>query len=415
MEFDEEKNKLLTDSYLENMDKDFEKGKKEIIGDALQDDGFNIWFRLLKIYVKGRKNVKKSMAREILEKTDKREIIIFKVNPFKLNKLEIEVKNKKTFFPFHNIFFEYPLFINKKPVVGFSRGIFFKKTGNKVIASSIWEFHNYFNREVNLKVTHIGFKEEQIYKLREEFEEGETVYSEDNFSWAGLNKKHLLEIIKKFMVAIEKKEYTTYRKWNPSGYITKEIVYAYDVRAHKRHFWDDTGYFKIPSLSKEELKEKNYDIDELVFKDGELRKDVPFIIIGIYKVGKDKLPKEENREIFLLEKRIFRQEEKLLKILKEIFPDKFIKRHDRKILKGLELDFLIRELRLAFEYDGEQHFDEKLCEEVFKSDFEDLKRRDRLKNKLCRKRKITLIRIKYDEPLTKSYIKKKIKQKCQLL
>ena len=32
------------------------------------------------------------------------------------------------------------------------------------------------------------------------------------------------------------------------------------------------------------------------------------------------------------------------------------------------------------------------------------------KDKLCKTKKIILIRIKYDEPLTKTYIKKKLKQ-----
>ena len=176
-----------------------------------------------------------------------------------------------------------------------------------------------------------------------------------------------------------------------------------------RHFWDDTGYFKIPNMSEEELKNNGYDIHEVVYKEGQLRRDVPYKLIGSFKVNEDKEKKTENRKIILLEKRIFRQEEKVLKILQEIFPNDFIKRHDRKVLKGLELDFLIRERRLAFEYDGEQHFDRKLCEEVFKSDFNALQKRDREKNKRCRNKNITLIRIKYDEPLTKTHIKKKIK------
>ena len=62
---------------------------------------------------------------------------------------------------------------------------------------------------------------------------------------------------------------------------------------------------------------------------------------------------------------------------------------------------------MAFEYDSEQHFDRKLCEEVFKSDFDALQKRDKKKDHLCRQKHITLIRIKFDEPLNKTYIKKK--------
>ena len=96
--------------------------------------------------------------------------------------------------------------------------------------------------------------------------------------------------------------------------------------------------------------------------------------------------------------------------LRELFPDKIIRRHDRKTLKGLELDFNLPEFRLGVEYDGEQHYDRKVCEKVFKSDFDAQIRRDRQKDKLCKTKKIILIRIKYDEPLTKTYIKKKLKQ-----
>jgi len=74
------------------------------------------------------------------------------------------------------------------------------------------------------------------------------------------------------------------------------------------------------------------------------------------------------------------------------------------------LDFNLPEFRLGIEYDGEQHYDRKVCEEVFKSNFDAQVSRDRKKDKLCRQKNITLIRIKYDEPLTKTHIKKKLKQ-----
>ena len=127
---------------------------------------------------------------------------------------------------------------------------------------------------------------------------------------------------------------------------------------------------------------------------------------------KEEVEKEkENKRINLVKKKHFRQEEKLGRLLYEIFPDNIISTHDRRTLKGLELDFLVRDLRLAFEYDGEQHFNQKLCEEIFKSDFKELQKRDKTKDKLCVRKKIILIRVKFDEPLTKSHILKKIKEK----
>lgn len=169
-------------------------------------------------------------------------------------------------------------------------------------------------------------------------------------------------------------------------------------------------------MKKEEWEEKGYGTDELVFRSGKLRglrKNVPYRLIGNFLVGKNKEKKKDNRRIKIAKGRILRQEQKIYNILKEIFPDNYIRRHDRRTLKGLELDFNLPELRLGIEYDGEQHFDRKLCEEVFKSDFDALKKRDREKNKRCRKKNITLIRIKYDEPLTKRHIKNRLKNNYQ--
>lgn len=66
--------------------------------------------------------------------------------------------------------------------------------------------------------------------------------------------------------------------------------------------------------------------------------------------------------------------------------------------------------RLAFEYDGEQHYDKELYEKLYGVGFEEQQKRDNLKNKLCKKKQITLIRIKYNEPLTKTHLIKRIKE-----
>ena len=213
-------------------------------------------------------------------------------------------------------------------------------------------------------------------------------------------------LMKKLIYKINKKEYSKYKKHSHGVYIEKSISYCGDVRSHKRHFWKDSGKFIIPTLPRDEILSRGYEIDELVLKDGELRKDVPFKIISEFKIGS--IGKIKNKTYDLIEKRHWRCEEKVFSILRELYPDKIIRRHDRRTLKGLELDFNLPELRLGIEYDGEQHFDRKLCEEVFKSDFDAQVRRDRKKDKLCRKKNITLVRIKYDEPLTKTYIKKKL-------
>jgi hypothetical protein len=136
---------------------------------------------------------------------------------------------------------------------------------------------------------------------------------------------------------------------------------------------------------------------------------VPYIDIGNYKIERQEKLKE-NKIINLIEKKQWQKEQFLGSILYKLYPSIYIKRHDRKKLNGLELDYYIPELQIAFEYDGEQHFDKNLCENIFQSNFEELQKRDRKKNIKCRDLGIKLIRIKYDEPLTLRHIKKKLKE-----
>jgi hypothetical protein len=203
---------------------------------------------------------------------------------------------------------------------------------------------------------------------------------------------------------IEKKEYTSYKKWTPRGYVNGEIIFDKDVRKHKRHFWKDSGRFKIPLLTKNEWEKRGYGTHEVVYRDGELRRDVPYLVIGERR-------KEVKKNIVynLYSKRILRCEEKIYSILREIYPDKIIRRHDRKTLNGIELDFNISELRLGIEYDGEQHFDKELYEKLYGGGFDEQVKRDRQKDKECRRKNIRLVRIKFDEPLTIRHIRNKLK------
>ena len=255
-----------------------------------------------------------------------------------------------------------------------------------------------------------------INGLLKKYNEKKTGYKRDN----NISDKQLKEeqkinsfalekfnsLMRKLIYKINKKEYTSYKKHSYGIFTEKSITFSSDVRSHKRHFWKDSGRFIIPTLPKEEILRRGYKIDELVLRDGKLIRDVPYTIISEFRIGLEK--KEEHKVYSLIEKRIWKSEQKVYTILKELYPDKIIRRHDRRTLKGLELDFNLPELRIGIEYDGEQHFDRKLCEEVFKSSFDDQVRRDRKKDQLCKRKKITLIRIKYDEPLTKTHIKNKI-------
>jgi very-short-patch-repair endonuclease len=386
-----------------------------------REESFYSFFRTLKEYsIDERfKNDKERMSKELFEmfKGDKkREIIIFTPNKERLDK--ITIKKRQIKFPFDKIFLEYPIIkrISEDSIIICSGFLFFKpKEENKKnimmcsIAYTFYKKENDDYLQYGQSISHLAFREEEIFELNDNPEHH---YAEiENFRPTEYFFLQIKEVIQKFVYTIEKKEYTSYKKWTPSGLIEKEIVYSYDRAGHKRHFWKDSGKFRLLDLPHEELIKKGYGIDEIVFRNNELRRDVPFKFINQTKVGDKKdnqTNKIENRRIYLLGKKNLRIENKIFDILKQIFPDKLIRRHDRITLKGLELDFNIPELKIAIEYDGEQHFDKELYKKIYGEGFEAQVKRDKLKNKLCSKKNIKLIRIKYNEDISKRNIKKKL-------
>ena len=217
--------------------------------------------------------------------------------------------------------------------------------------------------------------------------------------------KRFKALIINLLYKLENKEYKKYKEYEHGIILHREIEY-YCRKSHKRHFWSDSNYFKISSMSKEQLDNKGYYVDPLVYRAGELRVNVPYRIIGqiTEKKSKDVICKTFD----LINRKHFKREEELLKVLKKIFKFDIIEVHNRRVIKPLELDFYIRNKNIAFEYDGEQHFDKDLCENVFGSNFEELKKRDRKKDIICRDCGICLIRIKYSDKINKKLIKNKL-------
>lgn len=64
--------------------------------------------------------------------------------------------------------------------------------------------------------------------------------------------------------------------------------------------------------------------------------------------------------------------------------------------KELPFDFYIKDLNIAIEYDGEQHFN-KTCFGMSDEEFTELKMRDEIKTQYCKNNNIKLIRIPYFE------------------
>lgn len=98
----------------------------------------------------------------------------------------------------------------------------------------------------------------------------------------------------------------------------------------------------------------------------------------------------------------------MFKILENLFSDEEIYKHHRpKWLEGLELDAYIPEKKLAFEYNGKQHYESV---EFFggKDQLVIQKKNDRKKLEICRQKGIDLIIVKYDEELNVDLINKKV-------
>lgn len=102
-------------------------------------------------------------------------------------------------------------------------------------------------------------------------------------------------------------------------------------------------------------------------------------------------------------------EVKCRKVFESLFGKFFIKSRPSFLLpdgftRGLELDGFNIELKLAFEYDGQQHFKPVYGTEQFNKQ----KLRDVLKNELCKKEGVTLIRIPYFVKNKEEYIKEEL-------
>lgn len=95
----------------------------------------------------------------------------------------------------------------------------------------------------------------------------------------------------------------------------------------------------------------------------------------------------------------------LYQIVRRIFSEDEIQFHSRpEWLNGLELDIYIPQLKLAFEYQGQQHFH---AVEVWggAGALKLLQKRDARKVEICTQQKVKLLTIDYTEPLTEEHIR----------
>ena len=101
-------------------------------------------------------------------------------------------------------------------------------------------------------------------------------------------------------------------------------------------------------------------------------------------------------------------ENELFRLVKVVYKNKDIKRNVRPTwLEGLELDIYIPELKLAFEYQGQQH---RYPVEVFGGESKFIRQQinDAKKKSICKKKGIKLIEYWFDEDLNLEELKKKL-------
>jgi hypothetical protein len=108
-----------------------------------------------------------------------------------------------------------------------------------------------------------------------------------------------------------------------------------------------------------------------------------------------------------------KREIRLGEILEDVYGDGAVRSQDNLGFLGAQtVDYSVRELRMAFEHDGEQHFRptrfKGITSKQAQENFVLQQLRDTRKNRLCQENNYVLIRIAYHEDLTMESVQSKI-------
>ena len=103
------------------------------------------------------------------------------------------------------------------------------------------------------------------------------------------------------------------------------------------------------------------------------------------------------------------REDQLYELIRKLFPKHTIRREASPSWLGRQrLDIFLPELALSIEYQGEQHF---LPIEAFGGSkaLEKTRERDQRKRSLCRENGVTVIEVRYDDPLTMNSLRNRLR------
>lgn len=99
----------------------------------------------------------------------------------------------------------------------------------------------------------------------------------------------------------------------------------------------------------------------------------------------------------------------LLEIVQQIYPYQRIELEHNVAEKGaLFIDIFLPRLQIGFEYDGRQHFEYNEHFHGSRENFIKARRRDNEKDEVCEAKGIVLIRVAYDEDMSRGLIVYKI-------
>ena len=178
-------------------------------------------------------------------------------------------------------------------------------------------------------------------------------------------------------------------EWNTFSNVNEFNKYCSNEYIRRTHSWIVRGFYRT-------LKSDKY-----------INKIGQSIFIAPYIKGIGKL-KEKSRFLKGKEETVWINQHRLLEIIKDIYSEHLVLNNTRGFLDGFEIDVYIPDLKLGFEYNGKQHYEFVNKFHHDESDLDKQFNRDESKNRIAKEKGITLITIKYDEPLTEEYILNKI-------